>query len=283
LRRILIVVVLALVATGCPKEEDEPPTNGGSTGASETTQVSGGTTDASTVADPAGFGCPAGQGVQLSLTQPYASLVTACVDQDRTSIHLKNASTVVLRVWPVSGAMSAPTWEAPDEEKQERSLAGEASVLAVNQYAGQLPRGHLLMPPGWSFVATLAPQTSLDLRVEWQPSVTVLAAKATANWVEGKVKSKARQLAGNVAQCAKAAGELYAAGRAQSLDGALQVVFFSSSPCISVKKQVDELLRPPAGTADDAARIADDLARNARRLSAPARAALGLRNALRLL
>ena len=71
------------------------------------------------------FGCPDDQRNRLTLAQPYASLVTACVSEDRTTIHLENASSVVLRVWPVSGGTSTWTWEEPDEEQQEKTLAGD--------------------------------------------------------------------------------------------------------------------------------------------------------------
>lgn len=281
MRRLVLVVVLMLLTAGCFGDED-PPTSQATTGSEspETAGSAGGGGGQVAATVGTSDGCPADQRVRLSLAVPYSTLVKACVDAGRTTIHLDNVSPAVLLVWPVSGGMSNWEWQPPDD--YEDSLAGPATLLAVQRYAkvAPLPAGQLLMPPEWSVLATLLPGTSLDLRVEGKPTATAYAAKATADWIEERVTARHEQFADNVAKCAEGATELWAAGTARSWEDALGVVFFKSSPCLQVRKQVKELANPPAGTADDATRIGDDLARSAKRVSTPlAELALSIKNA----
>jgi hypothetical protein len=264
MRRILIILVLAVLANGCGGDGSGGGDAGG--GTSPDTQSTPTAPPPSSVQ-----ACPKDQPLAQTVALKYALLVDVCTSWDRTSLSVKNVSSAVLRVWPAwwRGAFKPVLIVKPPDEN---SLAVAATGMAVGSYT---PRQGVLVAPGARVVASSMWSFKLDVVVVRIASVSAYAAKLLAEWVEKKLGTPGQRMTKSVANCAQSAATVYETGRAETWREALGDAVAGFPSCRSLVNEVNEAApanrRPPTGAADDAGRVAaDDIGRVARRVSTSA-------------
>jgi hypothetical protein len=258
LRRISMILAIAVLAGGCWWNDSSNTGTDSSSGDSSATGSgeTGGTSSGDSSATNSGYtglaqpdnGCTLDQPRTLSLTNEQALLIEACTAEDGTSRLIKNISAAVLWIGPASSSSINLQVVLPPENN---TLAAAAMRTAVEN-SGADADGGVFLVPGERVIATSDNVVYLKLEVMPNLTISAYAARLAAEWVQEKFQSPGRGFANNVAQCAQAAGNAWAA-RSQSWQQVIGETLRGAPDCKSLYNQVDDALheehRPPSAVA----------------------------------
>ena len=186
-----VVILLAAASSGCG--------DGGGDGGGDDSSP------ASTQASSTDQGCEDVPEFPVRASQEARGYVVACLTPDQTSVHLKNVSAHVLRVYPTTAGTRIQVASVEQDPGLQAALAVTGSGLVPGT-------SYFVLPLGGSLVASAPGPVVVQVAPDLALTAEASPARYVADWLASRLQTRGQRLTQTALSCASTAASFARTG-----------------------------------------------------------------------